>query len=145
MDIAAKTTKNKPKLNRRQRTIISTIFAAILLIAIVLGGLLINNEKIGTSLETRNLPPSLQHPFGTDWLGRDMLARTIKGLTLSLGVGMLASVVSVFIALTLGMSAATMGKRVDELVSWLVDLFLSVPHIVTLILIAFCLGGGKKV
>lgn len=144
MDIAAKTTKNKPKLNRRQRTIISTIFAAILLIAIVLGGLLINNEKIGTSLETRNLPPSLQHPFGTDWLGRDMLARTIKGLTLSLGVGMLASVVSVFIALTLGMSAATMGKRVDELVSWLVDLFLSVPHIVTLILIAFCLGGGKK-
>ncbi|KJF28190.1 peptide ABC transporter permease [Clostridium aceticum] len=133
-----------PKFNRRQRTIISTVFAAILLIAIVTGGLLIPSESIVTNLEIRNLSPSLRHPFGTDWLGRDMFARTLKGLTLSLGVGMLASVVSVLIALVLGMLAATMGKTVDGMISWLVDLFLSVPHLVALILIAFTLGGGIK-
>ncbi|SNS17395.1 peptide/nickel transport system permease protein [Anaerovirgula multivorans] len=133
-----------PKLNRRQRTIVSTVFAAMLLLAIILGGLLISNERITTNLEIRNLSPSLEHPFGTDWLGRDMFARTIKGLTLSLGVGITAAAFSVLIALALGMLAATMGKRIDALISWLIDLFLSVPHLVSLILIAFTLGGGVK-
>lgn len=132
------------RLNRRQRTIITTIVAAILLTAIIIGGLLISNDRIATNLEIRNQAPSLNHPFGTDWLGRDMFARTIKGLTLSLGVGITAAAVSVMIALTLGMLAATMGRRVDAFISWLIDLFLSVPHLVTLILIAFTLGGGVK-
>lgn len=142
-------TKNRnfiglPKLNRRQRTILSTAFAIFLLMAILLGGLLTDNEKLTTNLEMKNLSPSLQHPFGTDWLGRDMFARTIKGISLSLGIGMLASAVSVLIALTLGMLAATMGKMMDGIISWLIDLFLSVPHLVALILIAFTLGGGAK-
>lgn len=144
MELNHRIIKEKPRFNRRQKTIITTIFAAILLITIVLGGFLIDNKRIASNLEVRNLPPSLQHPFGTDWLGRDMLARTVKGLTLSLGVGMLASIISVLIALTLGMLAATKGKTIDSFISWLVDLFLSVPHIVTLILIAFSLGGGKR-
>lgn len=144
MELSHGITKQKARFNRRQKTIITTIFAAILLISIVLGGFLIDNERIASNLEARNLAPSLKYPFGTDWLGRDMLARTVKGLTLSLGVGMLASIISVLIALTMGMLAATKGRAVDSFISWLVDLFLSVPHIVTLILIAFSLGGGKR-
>ncbi|ABR48199.1 binding-protein-dependent transport systems inner membrane component [Alkaliphilus metalliredigens QYMF] len=132
------------KLNRRQRTIITTGLAATILIAIILGGIFSSNEKIQTYLQIRNLSPSLQHPFGTDWLGRDMFTRTIKGLTLSLGVGMLAATSSLMVALVLGMMAATMGRKVDAFVSWLVDLFLSVPHLVALILIAFALGGGMR-
>ena len=144
MELSHGITKQKARFNRRQKTIITTIFAAILLISIVLGGFLIDNERIASNLEARNLAPSLKYPFGTDWLGRDMLARTVKGLTLSLGVGMLASIISVLIALTMGMLAATKGRAVDSFISWLVDLFLSVPHIVTLILIAFSLGGRKR-
>lgn len=147
--IDATTVKKKPliyisKLNRRQQTIVSSVLAAVLLLAIILGGLLISNERITTNLEIRNLSPSLEHPFGTDWLGRDMFARTVKGLTLSLSVGITAAAFSVLIALTLGMLAATMGKRIDTFISWLIDLFLSVPHLVSLILIAFTLGGGVK-
>lgn len=133
-----------PKLNRRQRTIIATVLAAVLLLGVIMGGLLLSTDKLATNFEAKNLAPSLEHPFGTDWLGRDMLTRTIKGLTLSIGVGMVAAASSVFIALVLGMAAATMGRAVDSVVSWLVDLFLSVPHLVALILIAFVLGGGIK-
>ena len=95
-------------------------------------------------LMTRNLPPSLDHLFGTDWLGRDMFTRTVMGLSLSIGVGLIGAIGSTSIALILGMAAATMGKMADRLISWLIDLFLSVPHLVTLILIAFTLGGGFK-
>ena len=133
-----------PKLNRRQRTIIATVLAAVLLLGVIMGGLLLSTDKLATNFEAKNLAPCLEHPFGTDWLGRDMLTRTIKGLTLSIGVGMVAAASSVFIALVLGMAAATMGRAVDSVVSWLVDFFLSVPHLVALILIAFVLGGGIK-
>lgn len=131
-------------LNRRQRTIFSIALSFAVLLAIVLFGFTIGEEKLITNLEIRNLPPSFQHLFGTDWLGRDMFARTVKGLGLSLGVGILASTTSVLVALVLGMMAATMGKKVDAFISWLVDLFLSVPHLVALILISFVLGGGVR-
>ena len=73
-----------------------------------------------------------------------MFTRTIMGLTLSMGVGLIGAIGSTSIALILGIASATMGKVVDRLISWLIDLFLSVPHLVTLILIAFTLGGGFK-
>lgn len=135
---------NLPGLNRRQRTIIASVFAAALLLAVILGGFLLRPENISTHFEARYLAPSLQHIFGTDWLGRDMFTRTIKGLTLSIGVGVLAATASALIALVLGMLAATMGKAVDTAITWLVDLCLGMPHLVVIILIAFTLGGGMK-
>lgn len=132
------------KLNRREKTLLVIGFSVVLLAAVMIAGLFLSNDRIATDLQARNLAPSLAHPFGTDWLGRDMFTRTMKGLTLSIGVGFTAAAVSTVIAVTLGMLAATAGKVVDSFITWLVDLFLSVPHIVTLILISFALGGGMK-
>lgn len=133
-----------PKLNRRHKTLIVILASVLLLIGIVIASFVLSEEKIATHLDARNLSPSWVHPFGTDWLGRDMFVRTIKGLSLSVGVGMIAAFASVVIALILGMAAATMGKFVDGVITWLVDLFLGIPHLVALILIAFTLGGGAK-
>lgn len=130
--------------NRRQSTLMIIVITSLVLAGVMTGGLYSGDEKIVTNLELRNLSPSIDHPFGTDWLGRDMLTRTIKGLSLSIGVGLLAATSSAAIALILGLAAATMGKIVDNLISWLIDLFLGLPHLVALILIAFVLGGGMK-
>ena len=131
-------------LNRRQRTLLFVSFAGLLLGGVVAAGLFTSDGAIATNLAAKNLPPSWGQPFGTDWLGRDMFIRTIKGLALSIRVGLLAGVASVIIALILGMAAATLGKSVDALVSWLIDFFLGVPHLVALILISFTVGGGAK-
>lgn len=131
-------------LNRRQTTILTITVATIFLLSVLIGGYFMDESRIATNLTARNLSPSLEHLFGTDWLGRDMFARTIMGLSLSIGVGLIGAIGSTSIALILGMLAATMGKVVDQFVSWLIDLFLSVPHLVTLILIAFMFGGGFK-
>lgn len=136
--------KSQLLLNRRQRTFISMIVFTLFLLLIISGYFLLDESKIATNLNERNLPPSFAHLFGTDWLGRDMFTRTIMGLSLSMAVGFIGAFSSTVIALILGMAAAVMGKQADRMVSWLIDLFLSVPHLVTLILISFSLGGGFK-
>lgn len=131
-------------LNGRQRALIVAALAALFVAAVELGGLLMSDEPLSTHLELRNLTPSAGHLFGTDWLGRDMFTRTVKGLALSIRVGLTAAACSVVIAALLGFAAATLGRTADKIVSWLIDLFLSVPHLVTLILISFVFGGGLK-
>ena len=130
--------------NRRQRTIFIISVTALFLLGVLIGSALINDAGLITDLTYKNAAPSIEHPFGTDWLGRDMLARTLKGLSLSIGIGVLAASASAVIALILGICAATMGRFADTAITWLVDLFLGVPHLVIIILIAFTLGGGIR-
>lgn len=131
-------------MNRRTRTLLLMIVIALLLLSVVAGSWRIDSGSFATNLEARNAPPSFDHLFGTDWLGRDMFARTVEGLARSIGVGLIATAGSASISLLLGIAAATMGRTVDRMITWLVDLFLSVPHLVSLILISFALGGGFR-
>lgn len=130
--------------NERRRTLVSAAGAAILLTSIGFGSWLLGTDGLSVQLDSRNLPPSLAHLFGTDWLGRDMLSRTVKGLALSIQVGLLGAVCSVMIAAVMGLMAAVLGKTADRIITWMIDVFLSVPHLVMLILIAFVCGGGLK-
>lgn len=130
-------------LNRRQLLLVTAVFAALLLAAVGIGAAFVAPGSLATQLEERNLAPSWRHPFGTDWLGRDMLARTVKGLALSIQIGLIGAAGSTIVAAALGLAAA-LGRTADRLISWLIDLFLSVPHLVALILIAFVCGGGMK-
>jgi peptide/nickel transport system permease protein len=95
-----------------------------------------------TDFSAKNLAPSAAHPFGTDWMGRDMLARTLAGLSTSALIGLFAAFLSALIALALGAAAALGGRRLDAAVTWLIDLVLGIPHIVLLMLISYALGKG---
>ncbi len=112
------------------------------LAAIVIAGALAAEAAQTTDFSVKNLAPSLAHPFGTDWMGRDMLARTVAGLSTSVLVGLLSAAVSSVIALVLALFAALGGPRADAFVSWLIDLLMGIPHIVLLILISYALGRG---
>lgn len=135
--------KRMRAISIRNRTILIIVVAMLLLAGLIIGSLFIGPEQLKINLETERNEPSLQHPFGTDWLGRDMFARTLKGLTLSLSVGLLAASISTLIALSLSL-LASVNKMFDAMITWFIDLFLSVPHLVLLILISFAAGGGFK-
>ena len=130
--------------NARTRALLSVALIAGAVTIAMIAGAMIDGGGLVTNLPQRNLPPSADHPFGTDWLGRDMFARTLSGLSLSVGVGLVATAGSALVSLLLGTAAATLGKTADRAISWLIDLFLSVPHLVSLLLISFALGGGAK-
>jgi peptide/nickel transport system permease protein len=130
--------------DRRRRTLAYVGLSLLVVVGVVVAGGLAADAAQTTSLDDRNLGPSADHWFGTDRLGRDMLARTLAGLRLSLAVGVAAALISAGIALFLACLAAVFGGVVDRAVSWLVDLFLALPHLVLLILLAFALGGGTE-
>ncbi len=130
--------------NRRTRVLIYIGVSLMILLMILLVDAGTQADSLRTNFSQSGQSPSLSHLFGTDWMGRDMLLRTVKGLALSIRIGILASVASTLIALVLGVAAALLGRKTDALVSWLTDLFLGVPHLVLLILISFVLGGGVR-
>ena len=130
------------QFNLRTRTLAAIAGALFILAAIAAAGVLLEPSAYAPQFQQKNLEPSLAHPFGTDWMGRDMFMRTVKGLSISLWIGLLAATVSSFIAVMMGIAAATMGRRVDSFILWLVDLMQGIPHLILLMLISFVLGKG---
>lgn len=136
---------HRPKKTRganRTRTLITFIVALALLAAIVIVGMVMSGTATQTDFSQKNLMPSFEHLFGTDWMGRDMFTRTLSGLSLSILVGLIAAGASSIIALALGTAAALGGKKVDAAITWLIDLMMGLPHIILLILISYALGKG---
>ena len=125
--------------NLRTKTLVIIAISALIIISIFVSGYFIRD--IPTSFVNANQMPSLEHIFGTDWMGRDMFQRTIAGLGLSLMVGFIASVVSTFISITLGLFSS-FNKFADECVAGIIDLFGSIPHILLIIIVSIMFGGG---
>ena len=132
------------KLNRRTRVLLLTLALFAVVAAAYAFGMLIPEDAVGGDFMNSKLPPSLSHPFGTDNLGRDLLLRTLKGLSVSMTIGIVASCVSAVIALIIGIAAAMGSKRVDAVINWVIDLIMGVPHTVLIILISFAMGRGLK-
>lgn len=133
-----------PKLGIREKTLVSTALFATFFIGILIFGNQIEADTLRVDLLNIFVSPGLNHPFGTDWIGRDMVLRTVKGLSLSMKIGMLCSISSGIIAVILGVAGPMFGGKVDWVISWLIDLVLSVPHTLVIILISIAFGGGLK-
>lgn len=101
------------------------IFTAILL-AVVIGPWLWPYDPTYADLRSRNAGFSLVHPFGTDQLGRDLLARMMAGGMVSLAVGMTAMLLSVVLGTLIGVVAGYF-RRLDGPLMRLTDLFLALP------------------
>ena len=132
------------KMNRRTKVVLLSAVLALLFVAVYLAGILLPDTLAEPSFLNTKLPPSWQHPFGTDALGRDLFFRTLKGLSISMTIGLLASVISAVIAVLVGIAAAMSSRRVDNLINWIIDLVMGVPHTVLIMLISVALGRGLK-
>ncbi len=130
--------------NRRRKTLFVLGAAVTYLTVVLLAGLFLSPECYEIDYSAKFTAPCLKHPFGTDYMGRDMFFRSVKGLSNSIGVGILASAVSSVIALILGVAAALTGGAVDRFVNWCVDLCMGIPHLILLILLSFMMGKGQK-
>ncbi len=133
-----------PPLSRRNRAILSCLFTLLFFLFLYTSAAFIDKAGLDVDFSLKKLAPSFQFPFGTDWLGRDMLVRTVLGLCHSLNIGLLAAACSSLISICIGVMAATMGKRVDNFLSLTIDSIMSTPHLVLLILVSFACGGGPK-
>jgi peptide/nickel transport system permease protein len=127
------------RANLRTKTLVVIGLAIVIILSIFISGYFIRD--IPTNFANAMQMPSLEHLFGTDWMGRDMFQRTIAGLGLSIMVGFIASVVSTIISIILGLFSS-FNKFADEVVAGIIDLFGSIPHILLIILVSIMFGGG---
>ncbi|HJW75968.1 MAG TPA: ABC transporter permease [Thermoleophilia bacterium] len=87
-------------------------------------------------------PPSPSHPFGTDYLGRDVFSRTIVAARISVLVGVIAVAIALIIGLSLGPVAGYYGGATDAVIMRIADIFFAFPYILFVLLIMTVLGPG---
>lgn len=87
-------------------------------------------------------PPSWSHPFGTDYLGRDIFSRVLVATRISMLVGVIAVAIALAIGLVLGPIAGYYGGAVDSVIMRTADIFFAFPYILFVLLLVTVLGGG---
>ncbi|MGY8661501.1 ABC transporter permease [Bradyrhizobium sp. UFLA05-109] len=132
------------RFRRHRMAVISTFLLLVLILAVLIGPFLwhvkINDIDIVAGMQG----PSLAHPFGTDDLGQDLLARMIYGGRISLAVGLAAMLVSVFVGTLIGALAGMSRGALGHGLMWLTDLFLSLPQLPLLLLLIYLFRDGLK-
>ncbi len=116
----------------------------ILLFVYSFGGGLIFSEQAANFTNTgiRLNPPSPAHPFGTDTVGRDILARTIQGGQISLLIGLTAAFLEIFLGVVIGAIAGYYGGWLDSVLMRFTEAMLIIPQIFLLIVMATIFGGS---
>lgn len=123
------------RFRRHPGAIGGSIVLFLLVLMVVFASLSPYDPELSTMTE-RYQPPSLQHPMGTDALGRDLFTRVLYGGRISLTVGLLVVVISISIGVPVGAIAGYYGGRLDSVLMRITDTFLSLPSFLVLILLS---------
>lgn len=128
---------------RRHKMAMFGAVTLILLFVYAFGGALVFPESYANFTDTSNRlsPPSPQHLFGTDTIGRDVMARTIYGGQISLMIGIFAVLIECIFGITVGALAGYYGGRVDNILMRFTEAMLIIPEIFLLIVMAKFFGG----
>ncbi|KUL94660.1 peptide ABC transporter permease [Bosea sp. WAO] len=125
------------RFRRHRLAMASTVILLLLILGVVIGPWIwtvpINEIDFSAQLQG----PSWAHPFGTDDLGQDLLARMMYGGRISLAVGLAAMVVATLVGVVVGALAGMSRRGLDPFLMWVTDLFLSLPQLPLLLLVIY--------
>jgi peptide/nickel transport system permease protein len=123
---------------RRHRLAVAGAVVFLLLVAATLVGPMVYRVPINAiDFHASMAPPSRAHPFGTNDLGQDMLARVLWGGRISIAVGVTAMLMSVTLGTLVGAVAGFFGRTADMVLMRLTDVFLSLPQLPLLLLVIY--------
>jgi len=130
------------RFRKHRLAVVSAVVLGLMILAVLFGPLIWRLPIDDIDFSARLQSPSWAHPFGTDDLGQDILARVLYGGRISLAVGFAAMAVAVFVGTLVGAVAGMSRGRVDAALMWLTDLFLSLPELPLLLLIIYFFREG---
>jgi peptide/nickel transport system permease protein len=131
------------RFRRNRLAMVGLVFIVLLLLAAIFAPL-ITPYSITERSQSFRAPPSSDHWFGTDAIGRDVYSRVVFGARVSLRIGILATVISLLIGVTLGAMAGFFGSWTDTAITRLVDVFLAIPYVVLAVAIATVFGRSEN-
>ena len=130
------------RLKKDKVAIVCLVFIVLLILVAVFAPLIAPYPEGYQDTSSILAGPSREHWLGTDEFGRDVLTRIIYGSRISLSVGLIAEAIAVTIGVFLGALAGYYGGRIDAIISRIIEVFASFPHILFAIVIMFVLGTG---
>jgi peptide/nickel transport system permease protein len=137
------TTLRIPKFKQYSWKMIVIFFAIMMILGVTIYTFLyLRHDPFLTSLDGRLLGMSLQHPLGTDQLGRDVLTRLLLGGQQTIGYSLLALFVALIIGVPFGLISGYKGGIVDKIFMRIADGFLSFPDTIVAIVLSGLLGPG---
>ncbi len=116
---------------------------AIMIFFVIFGPAISGYDYAHIDGKVRNLPPSSDHWFGTDQLGRDLFARVWQGGRISMVIGLIGAFVSSFIGCIYGGVSAYFGGIVDDIMMRIVEVLISVPYLIVVILLSVILQSNS--
>ena len=122
----------------------SSAVLAVLVAGVLVGPLIWRVPIDEIDFSARLATPSAAHPFGTDDLGQDLLARMMYGGRISLAVGFAAMVVATVVGTVIGAVAGMSRRYLDPILMWITDLFLSLPQLPLLLLVIYLFRDKLK-
>jgi peptide/nickel transport system permease protein len=127
---------------KHRGAVAGAVMLALIIAYVTLGSLLFSESYANyNNSKQRLLPPSAEHPFGTDNIGRDVFARTVYGGQISLLIALASVIVSVTIGVTVGLLTGYYGGWVDSGLMRVTEAMLSIPTLLFLLLMANVFGG----
>jgi len=123
------------RLGSNRAAMLGALLLGLVLLACFVVPPLLGLDPISVEPTRRHEPPSLAHPFGTDNVGRDYLARVLVGGQTSLLVGLVATLASVTVGVLVGSVSGYFGGRLDEVLMRLVDFLYGIPYMFLVILV----------
>ena len=130
------------RLRKNKLAMAGLVFLIFLIFMAIFGPIISPHSYNETVLSNQNQPPSAEHWFGTDELGRDVFARTWEGARISLFVGFMAALIDLIVGAIYGGIAGYRGGKTDAVMMRIVEVLYGLPYLLIVILLMVILGPG---
>lgn len=130
------------RLKKNKMALLGLIIIVCLIVVAILGPIFSSHTYDEQNLMMTNSSPSWEHWFGTDNLGRDIFIRVLYGARISLAIGIVASLLNLFIGVIYGGISGFCGGKIDRIMMNIVDILYSVPTLLYVILLMVILKPG---
>ena len=130
------------RLVRNRLGMLGMIIIVVLLVLVIFAPIFTKYPYDAQSFRDKFISPCWEHPLGTDNFGRDLWSRMLYGGRISLLVSLVAIIISSAVGITVGAAAGYFGGRVDNIITRILDVLMSIPSLLMAIAVSSALGSG---
>ena len=130
------------RFRRNRLAVLGAVIVVLLVVVAALANVIAPYSPTLVNLNAQFEPPSLQHPFGTDYFGRDILSRVIHGARISLVIGLVPTVMALAFGTVVGVTAGFKGGKIDTVLMRLGDIVMAFPSLILAMVVTYTLGAS---